>query len=60
MPAVAVTVLDRSDVIWSGRLVRLDESNQLKNVLRKLVPEENIQRLEKVQLAVGFQRPIRC
>ena len=36
MLAVAVTVLDRSDVIWSGRLVRLDESDKLKDVLGKL------------------------
>ena len=53
MPAVAVTVLDGSDVIWSGRLVRVDESDKLKDILRKLVPEEDVQRLEKVQSAVS-------
>ena len=40
-------------VIWSGRLVRLDESDKLKDVPGKLVPEENIQRLENVQSAVS-------
>ena len=55
MPAVVMTILDGSDVIWSGRLVRLDdiESDKLKDVLGKLDPEENIQRLKKVQLAVS-------
>ena len=53
MPAVAVTVLDGSDVIWSGRLVRVDESDKLKDILRKIVPEEDVQRLEKVQSAVS-------
>ena len=50
MPTVAVTVLDGSDVIWSGRLVRVDESDKLKDIL---VPEEDVQRLEKVQSAVS-------
>ena len=52
MLAVAVTILEGSDMIWSGRLVRLDESDKSKDVLGKLVPEENIQRFE-VQLAVS-------
>ena len=52
MLAVAMTVLDGSDVSWSGRLARLAKSDKL-DVLGKLVPEENIQRLE-VQSAVSI------
>ena len=37
MPAIAVTVIDGSDVIWSGRLVQVDDLEKLKDVLRKLV-----------------------
>ena len=58
MPAVARTVIDGSQIVWSSRLVQVDDSAKLTVILGTLVSVESVARLQRIQAATSDQHNV--